>query len=144
MDGIGSKMSPKERYFRSLYLMYQVCTEVLRHYFDDKNPPDRLVQYLLDKRLEFEKEERKIPNYQWIQLYPEGMLRVWYIGIDNKTKSINEVCPPLKLEIALELVPLLVEAFPPLVQEVTHRLIQTYSNWQMFELHKTAQSVLKW
>ncbi|VDI43434.1 Hypothetical predicted protein [Mytilus galloprovincialis] len=75
MDGIGSKMSPEERYFRSLYLMYQVCTEVLRHYFDDKNPPDRLVQDLLDKRLEFEKEERKIPNYQWIQLYPEALFR---------------------------------------------------------------------
>ncbi|XP_052075329.1 uncharacterized protein LOC127712756 [Mytilus californianus] len=75
MDGIGSKMTPEERYFRSLYLMYQVCTEVVRHYFDDKHPPDHLVQYLLDKRLEFEKADRKIPNYQWIQLYPEALFR---------------------------------------------------------------------
>ncbi|VDI49335.1 Hypothetical predicted protein [Mytilus galloprovincialis] len=75
MTGRGFGMSPRERYLRSVYLVYQVCTDVLRHYFDDKNPPDRLVQDLLDKRPEFEKGEKKIPNYQLIQLYPEALFR---------------------------------------------------------------------
>lgn len=68
----GNRMSPKERYLRSVLLNYQVCTDVVRHYFDELHPPTSLVQYLLDQRTKFEKEEKKIPNYQWIQLYPEG------------------------------------------------------------------------
>ncbi|CAG2200693.1 unnamed protein product [Mytilus edulis] len=73
MTGRGSRMSPKERYLRSVYLNYQVCTDVVRHYFDGLHPPTSLVQYLLDQRTKFEKEEKKIPNYQWIQLYPEDL-----------------------------------------------------------------------
>ncbi|XP_076105769.1 uncharacterized protein LOC143074107 [Mytilus galloprovincialis] len=75
MTGRGSRMSPKERYLRSVYLNYQVCTDVVRHYFDGLHPPTSLVQYLLDQRTKFEKEEKKIPNYQWIQLYPEVLFR---------------------------------------------------------------------
>lgn len=65
-------MLAEERYLRSIYLNYQVCTDVVRHYFDRLHPPTSLVQYLLNQRKQFEKEEKKIPNYQWIQLYPEG------------------------------------------------------------------------
>ncbi|CAG2220203.1 unnamed protein product [Mytilus edulis] len=68
-------MSPKERYLRSVYLNYQVCTDVVRHYFDGLHPPTSLVQYLLDQRTKFEKEEKKIPNYQWVQLYQKVLFR---------------------------------------------------------------------
>ncbi|CAC5381172.1 unnamed protein product [Mytilus coruscus] len=95
MTGRGHRMSPEERYLRSVYLNYQVCTDVVRHYFDGLPPPKSLVRYLLDQRTKFEKEEKKIPNYQWIQLYPEDRINTIFTCLfdsvdgDQKVKVVN-------------------------------------------------------